>query len=298
MPRISLGNLTFHYQQTGDGPDVVLLHGFTSNLAMWMFSPLLPALSTKFRVTSYDLRGHGMTDAPPSGYTSAEMARDFAQLHDALNLKPAYLVGHSFGGVVGMHAALLFPDQVAGVILSDSYFPGLSAVEPNMEQTAVWQGLRDAFEKAGEELGATVDFRRLFEIVARCSADQMKIVQDTLGPESSRWFSQMPQLARTNAAEEAFATAGLDAAALVRVQQPVVALYDEYSPFQATFRFLVEHLPNAQGDIVPEARHLALLENPEGFVQRVRYHLRRLADIKDVATAAEAPMSESKITDG
>ncbi len=298
MPSITLGDLKFHYQQTGDGPDVVLLHGFTSNLAMWMFSPLLPALTPEFRVTSYDLRGHGMTDAPPSGYTSVEMANDFAQLHDALNLKPAFLVGHSFGGVVGMHAALLYPDKVAGVILSDSYFPGLVDIEPNMEQTEVWHGLRDAFEKAGEDVGATVDFKRLFNIVARISPDQMKIVEGELGSESTRWFSQMPQLSRTTAADEAFESAGLDADALVRVSQPVVALYDEYSPFQATCRFLIEKLPNAVGDIVPEARHLALLENPEGFVERVQYHLRRLANIDGGATPAESPISKQMPTEG
>ncbi len=290
MPNITLGDLSFHYQQTGTGPDVVLLHGFTSNLAMWMFSPLLPALSTEFRVTSYDLRGHGMTDVPMSGYTSDVMANDYAQLHDALQLKPAYLVGHSIGGVIAMHAALLYPDKVAGVILSDCYFPGLADIEPNMEQSEAWLGLRDAFEKAGEDLGSAVDFKRLFDIVAQFSPEQMKIIETELGPEASRWFSQMPQLAQTSAAQEAFSPAGLDADAIRQVLQPVVALYDEYSPFQATFRFLTDNLPNVEGDIVPEAQHLALLENPEGFVERVQYHLRRLANLDGAATPAEPPI--------
>lgn len=298
MPQVSLGNLNTHYQQTGKGPDVVLLHGFTSNLAMWMFSPLLPALSPEFRVTSYDLRGHGMTDAPPSGYTSADLANDFAQLHDALDLGPAYIVGHSLGGVVGMHAASQHPETIAGVILSDSYFPGLADLEPNMEQADVWHGLVDAFEKAGEDLGNTVNFQKLFDIVARLTPEQLKTIQESLGPESVRWFSQMPQLAKTTAAQESFEVAGLDAAALIRVQQPVVALYDEYSPFQATFQFLTENLPNAEGDIVPEARHLALLENPQGFVDRVQYHLRRLAALPNRVANADGPMSKQISTEG
>ncbi len=297
MPQVSLDNLKTHYQQTGNGPDVVLLHGFTSNLAMWMFSPLLPALSSEFRVTSYDLRGHGMTDAPPSGYTSAELANDFAQLHDALDLGPAYVVGHSLGGVVGMHAALQHPEKIAGLILSDSYFPGLANLEPNMEQADVWHGLVDAFKKAGEDLGDTVDFQKLFDIVARLTPDQLQTIQDELGPESVRWFSQMPQLAKTSAAKESFEVAGLTAEALKQVQQPVVALYDEFSPFEATYQFLTENLPNAVGDIVPEAKHLALLENPEGFVERVQYHLRRLATLAGTA-AADGSMSKQISTKG
>ena len=58
------------------------------------------------------------------------MADDLRQLHAALGLGPAMLVGHSFGGVSAVHAAALYPECIAGVILSDSFFPGLRHVEP------------------------------------------------------------------------------------------------------------------------------------------------------------------------
>src|SRR5262245_45170202 len=99
-----------------------------------MFINILETLSREFRVTAYDLRGHGMTPATPTGYTSAEMAEDLRRLQTALGLKPSYLVGHSFGGVIGMHLAVAHPELVRGVILSDSYFPGLQHLEPAMGQ--------------------------------------------------------------------------------------------------------------------------------------------------------------------
>src|SRR5438067_1531923 len=123
MPEVEANGVRLFYQQQGAGPDVVLVHAVTSNLAVWMFTGLVEALAADFRVTLYDLRGHGASERPTAGYTSAVMAEDFAALHEALGLGPAYLVGHSFGGVVGMHAALTAPGRVAGVVLSDSFFP-------------------------------------------------------------------------------------------------------------------------------------------------------------------------------
>src|SRR5690242_8157155 len=107
MPQVEVNGTRLYYQQSGAGPDVVLVHAVTSNQAVWVFTGLIDALAADFRVTSYDLRGHGFSDRPPTGYTSAVMADDLLSLHEALRLGPAHLVGHSFGGVTAMHAALL-----------------------------------------------------------------------------------------------------------------------------------------------------------------------------------------------
>src|SRR5690348_3581580 len=158
MPEVEVNGTRLYYQQSGEGPDVVLVHAVTSNQAVWLFTGLIDALAADFRVTAYDLRGHGFSDRPPTGYTSAVMAEDLRQLHAALGLGPAYLVGHSFGGVTALHAALVAPTAVAGVILSDSFFPGLKHVEPNFGRMSIWTDPRETFGKVGVDLGATVDF--------------------------------------------------------------------------------------------------------------------------------------------
>lgn len=288
MPRVPLDNITIHYQQTGAGDDVVLIHGFTSNLAMWMFSKIVATLAAEFRVTCFDLRGHGFSEAPASGYTSAQMADDLKQLHEKLQLQPALLVGHSFGGVVAMHAARLYPEIVRGVILSDTYFPGLAHLEPHMEHAEVWQNLRSAMLKAGPDIGRRVDFRLLFDTFAALNQEQLATLAEELGPPATRWLEQMKPLTKTTAALDVFEPAGLTAEEIAKVQQPVVALYDEHTPFLATCQFLAENLADVQVDRVPGASHLALLESPDEFVARVTYHLRRLSNRDDASLCDSA----------
>ena len=74
MPKLKANGLSFHYQQAGSGPDVVLIHGVTGDLSIWFLCEAMGVLARSFRVTAYDLRGHGYTDVPPNGYTSADQA--------------------------------------------------------------------------------------------------------------------------------------------------------------------------------------------------------------------------------
>ena len=284
MPEVEVNGTRLFYQQAGNGPDVVLVHAVTSNQAVWLFSGLTDALAADYRVTTYDLRGHGGSGRPPTGYTSAVMADDLLALHAALGLGPAVLVGHSFGGVTAMHAAVVAPAAVAGVVLSDSFFPGLRHVEPNFGRMAIWTDLRDTFAKVGVALGDVVDFTRLFRETAALDADKLKALEDIYGAFGRGWLRQLPKLAETSCGGDVLAEAGLTAAALAGIAQPVVALYDEFSPFLSTCRWLEQHLSRCTVEIIPAAKHLAVLDNTAGFTDAVRRHLRRLT------TAASTPV--------
>jgi 3-oxoadipate enol-lactonase len=276
VPHANVNGVSLHYQQAGAGPDVVLLHAVTANMAVWLVSNLVDTLAQDFRVTAYDLRGHGLSTAPSDGYTSADMSEDFRGLHDALGLGPAYLIGHSFGGVVAMHAAATYPDRVKGMILSDPYFPGLGRLEPNVGNANVWMDLREMFGHAGLDLGDNVDFTTLFRTVAELSPAQLRLIRERMGSASTRWLSQLPRLAGTTCGRDVFAEAGLTEEVIRSVRQPVVALYDEHSPFLATSRFLGDHLPNCTVEIVPGTKHMAPVQNGPLFVELVRKHLAAL----------------------
>jgi pimeloyl-ACP methyl ester carboxylesterase len=281
MPEVEVNGTRLYYQQSGQGPDVVLVHAVTSNQAVWVFSGLVDALAAEYRVTAYDLRGHGMSARPATGYTSATMAEDFWQLHAALDLEPAYLIGHSFGGVVAMHAAVLCPERVAGVLLSDSFFPCLKSIEPNFGKMSIWAEVRDTFARVGVQLGETVDFARLFRETAALPPEKMKELEDIYGAFGRGWLRQLPKLAETTCGDEVLQEAGLTRDVLESIHQPVVALYDEFSPFLATCRWLEQHLPRCTAEIIPAAKHLAMLDNTAGFTDAVRRHLKRLTGGRD-----------------
>jgi len=278
MPELDVNGTRLFYQQSGTGPDVVLVHAVTSNQAVWMFAGLVDALTEHYRVTSYDLRGHGASDRPKSGYTSAAMASDFAELHKGLGLGPAVLLGHSFGGVVSMHAAVEFPEAVRGVILSDSFFPGLKHIEPNFGKMTIWNDLRDTFAKVGVDLGDTVDFTRLFRTTASLSAENYKTLEDIYGAFGRGWLRQLPQLAETNCGDEVLEVAGLTEERISGITRPVIALYDEFSPFLATCEWLKQHLAACSVEIIPNAKHLALVENTPAFTDAVLRHLKTITE--------------------
>ena len=148
MPKVVLDNgLTLHYQQVGDGPDVVMVHGITGNLAVWHLQ-IVPALSDRFRVLTYDLRGHGYSDTPPSGYTPDDMADDLLGLLDALEIERPAIVGHSYGADIALYFAARHPDRVSQVMAIEPALPALEDLRAH-DGWAGWRYWVAALERAG-----------------------------------------------------------------------------------------------------------------------------------------------------
>ena len=276
MPRVSVEGMKFYYQQAGEGPDVVLLHGVTGNMAIWPLINLLPTLAADFRVTAYDLRGHGYSDTPPAGYTSADMAGDLVKIQQALGLGPMYVLGHSFGGVIALHAAVLYPDAIAGLILSDPYFPGLRHLETCLSEWSGWQEYKEQAGRAGLHVSEEdwFDVGQLFKQTANLPPERHEMFRKELGLAA---MDRLRRLAATTCGEDVKAVAGLTAERIASVRHPAIALYGENSPFLATCRYLEENLTDCRVALVPDAKHRAHEENPAGYVALVQQHLRHLA---------------------
>ena len=106
------------YLDEGEGPTVVLIHGFGSAIEAW--EPVLPVL-TDFRVLALDLKGFGWTDRPEGDYSPAEQARLVLELMDAQGVDNAVVVGHSYGASVALSVALQAPDRVQALALYDAW---------------------------------------------------------------------------------------------------------------------------------------------------------------------------------
>ena len=110
------------YEVTGDGPAVVLVHGFGLDLRMW--DPQVEPLAARFRVVRYDCRGFGASGPfdPAVPYTHAD---DLLALLDHLAIQDAALVGLSFGGRVVLHTVLAAPARVRGLALLGAVLDGV-----------------------------------------------------------------------------------------------------------------------------------------------------------------------------
>ena len=106
------------YEVAGEGPPVVLLHGFPFNRSLW--HEQIEALSSNHRVIAPDLRGFGESEVGPGPATMEEMAQDVAALMDHLHVNRAVLGGLSMGGYVSFAFCRLFPLRVGALILADT----------------------------------------------------------------------------------------------------------------------------------------------------------------------------------
>ena len=121
--------VNLHYHRAGgDGPPLVLSHGITDNGLCW--TRVAQVLQADFDVIMVDARGHGLSDAPDTGYTPDDRAADLAGLVQALGLEKPCLMGHSMGADTTAVAAATYPGLASCVILEDPpWREGLSSEE-------------------------------------------------------------------------------------------------------------------------------------------------------------------------
>src|SRR3954463_12713037 len=122
---VESNGLRMHIAEAGEGPTVVLLHGFPESWYSWRHQ-LTALAAAEFHVVAPDLRGYGQTDAPraPSQYTMLHLVGDVVGLIRALDVGPVAVVGHDWGAPAAWTTALFRPDLVRGVGgLSVPYIP-------------------------------------------------------------------------------------------------------------------------------------------------------------------------------
>jgi haloacetate dehalogenase len=126
-----------HYLDAGDGPVVVLLHGFPETSFAWRFQ--IPVLAQKFRVIAPDLRGYGETEKPQSGYDKRNMALDTLSLLNKLKVERIALVGHDRGARVATRFAKDHPDRIDRLVVLDNVPTRVVAQNMNAQVTrAYW----------------------------------------------------------------------------------------------------------------------------------------------------------------
>ena len=107
---VDAGGLRTHVALAGEGPPVLLMHGWPQHWYLWR--EVIPRLAPHARVIAPDFRGFGWSDVPSSGYEMDQLKRDMLALLDELGVRELSIAGHDWGGFVGCLLALEHPERV------------------------------------------------------------------------------------------------------------------------------------------------------------------------------------------
>jgi pimeloyl-ACP methyl ester carboxylesterase len=127
---------TQYVRSGGNGPGVLLLHGFGDTGDMWV--PLAEALVRDHTVIVPDLRGMGLSSHPEGGYEKTRQARDLAAILDELAIQKIDLVTHDIGNMVGYAFAALYPDRPTKWVVMDAPLPGIGHWDEQLKNPKVW----------------------------------------------------------------------------------------------------------------------------------------------------------------
>ena len=281
MRKVFGNGVNLHYQQHGEGSDVILVHGITSDLSYWMLT-LLPKLMERHRVTVYDLRGHGFSDVPPTGYTTGELARDLHGLMDGLEIGRAHIVGHSYGGAIALHYAALYPERVRSLVIADS---AINALRPyvSIAEWPFYGELQKLLSPYGVKLPDNPDSWDLAEILPELSKLPTVFGLRQGLPRQERRLRRLT--ANTTCLADLRAVDGLTEERICTITAPTLAVYSDRSPFLAICRYLEEHLPNCRAVIQTGGDHFFPAVAPEALADLVSEHFASVDERADVPAA-------------
>lgn len=276
MPIATVNGVRLNYIQLDAGgdaarEDLVMVHGLATNLAFWYFRYGL-ALSKRFRVTLYDLRGHGRSEMPASGYTPAILADDLAALMAHLHIDKAHLMAHSFGGVVALNFACAQPERVRSLVLADSHFSAGREVQER-EAWSFSQEVQPLLDRMDARLSTSDPYfgPKLLTRVAEWQlhgreipAELVDLVSPLLGRSGKRTSAAWLELMNTTSAEvEMLADDQLTLERLRSLHFPIIAMYGDHSPARLSGAELLSIWPHAEFRRVRDAGHFFPTMRPE-----------------------------------
>jgi pimeloyl-ACP methyl ester carboxylesterase len=119
VPEARLGDITTWYEFRGEGPLLVLTHGFAGPTDGW--PPVVSELTERHRLLLYDVRGHGRTSVPDAAtFSIPQLAADLAALLDHLEIERAHVGGVSMGGMISAQFACDYPERLRSLLLMDT----------------------------------------------------------------------------------------------------------------------------------------------------------------------------------
>jgi 3-oxoadipate enol-lactonase len=260
--RASVNGIEIEYELSGpaDAPVAMLSHSLATTMEMW--KPQLPALAKEYRVLNYEMRGHGRTSAPAGPYSFAMLGADVVALLDHLKIEKVAFVGLSIGGMIAQHLAIHHANRLrcAVVCCSTSAIP--VTVRP------VWDERIAAVEGGGMATQVATTLERWFTAPYRAAH-----------PDVIEWIGGMikgtPVAGFVGCGR---AIQGLNITAeLAKIKLPILVLAGEKDPGLPPAMSAAIHgaIAGSEYTVIPDAAHIANIEQAEKFTQLVTGFLAR-----------------------
>ena len=250
MQMVDLGDIRLHCRIDGDpmGAPVVFANSLGTDLRLW--DKVLPLLPQGLKFLRYDMRGHGLSDAPPAPYAMGTLVRDLERLMDHLAIKDAVVVGLSIGGMVAQGLAVKRLDLVRGVVLSNT---ATKIGTPDM-----WASRIATVEREGIAPLADAVMERWFPPAFRASA------------EGAAWRHMLTRTPPQGYAGCCAAIAGTDFMATtsgLRLPALGIAGSEDGATPPDLVRETLSLIPGARFELIRGAGHLPCVDKPQDYAR-------------------------------
>jgi pimeloyl-ACP methyl ester carboxylesterase len=245
MPKIDRSGVSIYYEVHGDGPPLILTHGYSSTSAMWQGQ--IAALSKHHKLVLWDMRGHGQSDYPedPAAYSEAATIGDIKALLDAVGARRAIVGGLSLGGYMSLAFYRAHPGRVAALLIIDTG-PGFKKDDA-----------REAWNKRAYETGERFE-REGLAVLRSGSRERSSVThRDARGLA----LAARGMLTQRDASV-------IELLPAIKVPSLVVVGADD-TPFLAATDYMAAKIPGATKVVIPSAGHAVNIDQPQAFIDAV-----------------------------
>ena len=245
MPKIDRNGVKIHYEVYGDGPALILTHGYSSTSAMW--EGQIEALSKHHKLVLWDMRGHGKSDYPadPNAYSEALTIGDIAALLDQIGTRRAIVGGLSLGGYMSLAFYRTHPERVAALLIIDTG-PGFKKDEARTAWNKRAHETAERFERDGLSVLKSLS-RERSSVTHRDARGLALAARGMLTQRDASVMEVLPKIA---------------------VPSLIVVGADD-TPFLAASDYMAAKIPGAKKVVIPSAGHAVNIDQPQAFIDAV-----------------------------